>query len=467
MFENILYALPEITILIGMSLLLLNAVFVEPNSKLPFKITKTTAMISAFFSILFYNKSFLSPYLISSSYTALSFTLTVFLAYIWLTLSSKSFVLLKEVSQTRFCVLALGILFFLLIFIKSAHFGVLTFGFAGLAVFQFLLFRQSKQSEELYHTGVRYAVVAGFLLCLLLVAIYFLRHDGLFYQNAAEALVTATPFIKMAVIVSIFCVFLFLIGAAPFHFWLADSISPLILPVAAYFSVVPLLAFWSVFFKLNVEFFSLSTDNLKKLYFGFGALSIICGSLGANTSRFLRKIFAFVGLYHTGVVLLLMGILTTEALVGSYIYVELYLILMLGIYVCFYTFKINGNYASTINDLEGMVSMRPYISAAFLLLIISSGALPPFIGFVMQYLALSRVADHVFWVYLILFGALGLIPVYFKTIQSVYMLPRKNSFDRVDTASYVYLLIYSIFLFALMFKPKILLFQTDILFNMG
>ena len=467
MFENILYALPEITILIGMSLLLLNALFVEQNSKLPFKITKTIAMISAFFSVLFYNKSFLSPYLISSSYTALSFTLTTFLAYIWLTLSSKSFVFLKEVSQTKFCILALGILFFISIFIKSAHFAVLALSFVGLVVFQVLLFRQSKQSEELYHTGTRYAVVAGFLTCLLLTATYFLRSDGLFYQNAAEFLVTSSPLTKMVVIISIFCVFLFLIGAAPFHFWLADSISPLILPVATYFSVVPLLAFWSVFFKLNVEFFSLSTDNLNKLYFGFGILSVICGSLGANTSRFLRKIFAFVGLYHTGVLLLLMGSLTMEALVSSYIYVELYLILMLGIYVCFYTFKINGNYASTINDLEGMVSMRPYISAAFLLLMISLGAVPPFIGFIMQYLALSSVTDNAFELYLILFGALGLLPVYFRTIRSIYMLPRKNSFDRVDTASYVYLLIYSIFVFMLMFKPKLLLLQTDILFAMG
>ena len=467
MFENLLYALTEITILIGILSIFLNALISKSTSNRSFQIAKSTVLISAFFAVLFYNKSFCPEYFQNSAYIVLSYVLTTFLIYIWLSLSAKSRLALKDISQTKLCENALSTLLFISLFMKSHHFGAMLLSLSGIIYFQFLLFRLSKPSEELYHTGRRYGIISVFLLLLMSVSIYLLGKGNLFYSNAAESLVMTSPLIKMTVVVGILCMFLFLIGAAPFHFWLADSISPVVLPVATYFSIVPLLAFWSVFFSLNTQFFSISTDRLSQIYFGFGALSVICGALGANSSRFLRKIFAFIGLYHTGVLLLLMSALTLESLSSCYIYVEIYLILMLGVYICFYTFKTNGTYVSTINDLEGMSSMRPYVSAAFLFLILSLTGLPPLMGFVMQYAALSRLGDNAVCIYLILGGAFALLPVFLKIIQSIYILPRKATFDRVDAGLYIYLLIYMAFVLTLMLKPNILLFQTEIIYNIG
>jgi len=467
MFENMLYASTEMIILLGILIIFLNAFISKSTSNRTFQIAKSTILISAFFAVLFYNKSFCTAYFQNSAYIVLSYVLTTFLMYIWLSLSAKSRLALKDISQIKLCINALSILLLISVFMKSFHFVTTFLSLSGIICFQFLLFCLSKPSEELYHTGRRYGIISLFLLLLMAVSIYLLRGGDFSYQNAAEYLVMTTPLIKMTVIIGVLCMFLFLIGAAPFHFWLSDSISPVVLPIATYFSIVPLLAFWSVFFSLNAQFFAQSADHLSQIYFGFGALSVICGALGANSSRFLRKIFAFIGLYHTGVILLLMSTLKLESLSSCYIYLEIYLILMLGVYICFYTFKTNGTYVSTINDLEGIASMRPYVSSAFLFLILSLAGFPPLMGFVMQYAALSKLGDNMPCIYLILGGSFALLPVFIKILQSVYILPRKDTFDRVDAGLYFYLLVYMGFVLALMIKPNILLFQTDIIYNIG
>ena len=117
--------------------------------------------------------------------------------------------------------------------------------------------------------------------------------------------------------------------------------------------------------------------------------------------------------------------------------------------------------------LKGVKSARPYISAAFVLLVFVLSGLPPMAYFIAQFFMLAEIVKFPMIVYIVLFGLLALLPVYLKIIQTVSFLPREKSFDRVDFGIYVYVLLHLSILMLLMFKPQILMLQRTIFSDMG
>ena len=467
MIENILYTLSQTSLLGGIVVIFLNALISKNHQRSSFHIASTAVLISILFSAVFYNKRVLPAYFSFSAYTTFSFVIRSLLTLAWLSLSAKWFVCTQSGKSASFCILALLLLFSLSIIIKSTHLGALFIGLSCLAFFQYFLFRFSKESENLYHNGKHYAIIVSLFLLMLGGAVFVLGKDNLSYKAISGAIALHLPLFQMLITLAILCPLFFFMGVAPFHFWLVDTATHHHLPVATYFGLIPLPAMWSVFFKLHTNFFSLQYEHLSSLYFAFGLLSIILGVIGANASRFLRKIFASVTLYQTGVILLILSILKTQLPEVCFVYLELYFFVLLGIYICFYGFKINNEYPNNLNMLKGVKSARPYISAAFVLLVFVLSGLPPMAYFIAQFFMLAEIVKFPMIVYIVLFGLLALLPVYLKIIQTVSFLPREKSFDRVDFGIYVYVLLHLSILMLLMFKPQILMLQRTIFSDMG
>lgn len=465
MLENILYTLTETSLLLGICLLISGKILGMLTPKASFKIAKTSVFFSALFAVLFYNKGVLQQYFSISGSATLSYFITMCISYVWLQLSSKWFYAQKDNSAFSFCLLSLILMFLLDLLIKVNQFQILLVILFGLCIAQYFLFRYSKISEELYHTSRRYGIVAMIFVSLMLGAFSMLPSYNINFENMVQILLLKPYFVQMFVVLSILCCFLFMLGSAPFHFWFADSISPVVLPVATYFNVVPILALWSVFLKLNAVFFIHFEAELKTMYVVFGVFSILTAAIGANSSRFLRKIFAFSGLYQSGVILLLLSVFQADLLNMSYIYIELFVFLMLGIYICFYGMRLNGEYVNNLSSVTGIGFSKPYVTASLLFFIVFLAALPPLTGFIIQFKMLLNIAQNEILIYTILCGLLALMPAYLKIVEVMYFNKKEHSFDRVDPSIYLYLLVYVFFLIALFIKPDLLLNQTNILFG--
>ena len=463
MLENILYTLSDISILFGVLMLLCGRIFGNPSHRFCFSVSKTVVLISAMFAVLFYNKNILEEYFETSVNTTIVFVLTCAMVFVWLFLASKWYAGNKEHGFTKFCALALMLLLNLKMMIETTHLGVLLMLTTVFVLLQYLLFTLNKYSEELYHTGRRYLLISVLFLIFFGGAILFFGWDKLGYLNMTEYLAQTSVDFQIFVLCSIICMLLFLLGAAPFHFWLADQSVPIVLPVATYFALIPMLCLWFLFLKINQTVLVNLGDTLGKIYFVFGLVSVVFGVIGANSSHFIRKIFSSTSLYQTGVLLIVLSSDQTNVMPYCFMYMEAYMLVLLGVYICFYMIKINGEYPSNLSLLKGLSSSRPFISAVFVFLIFVLMGLPPFSLFLTEFMTLMGEAKHAVIIYTILVGAVMFVPAYLKMVQTIGFLPREQNFDRIDFSLYLCLLLYMVVFIYLSMKPQYFLMQETLL----
>ena len=466
MIENVLYLFSEVSLLLGVLALMLYKFFTT-SVRSYFKITKIVVIISALFSVLFYNKAVFTDVFEANSYTVLFYILSALVMFAWLSLSVKWFVS-EDVDPLYFCILSLLAMFSFSLIIKTINLGVLCGGLILLSFINYSLLKFSQQSEELHNVSKRYLVMALIFSVLLILSLVCLSIENWHYKATAEFLGSENINIAMFIVGAILFFMLFLLGIAPLHFCFADIVSPSILPVAAYFNLVPVFALFAAFMKLNTIVFIPLASELNLVYLFFGVFSLIVGAIGANASRNLRKIFAYSGIYNLGMLLLLISPFTASKLLGGFIYLQVYILSLFGVYTSFYSFKSNGVYLANLNMINGIAKVRPFVSAAMLFFMISLMGISPFSGFIGQLSALETFVEN--QAYIIMFISLVCLIIvmaaYLQIIRSMYFNNREVDFNRPDYGVYVYLLINMILMVMLMFKPEFLLYDAPVILNL-
>ena len=467
MLENVLYLFAEISLLTTIVVLLLQKTLFDPSIKSYFKITKIGILINMIFAVLFYNKIAFDTYFESNSYTVMFYVLTSIIVFAWVSLSIKWFVS-EEASPFWFCILSILALLSFDIIIKTVNLGFLFVGLSLLSFVNYRLLRFSEQQEEFHSISKKYIITILFFAIFMLTSLIILTPQNWAYDKASEFIGISDIKISILIIVGILFFILILFGIAPFHFSLVDALAPSVLPVATYFNLVPLFALFAVFIKLNTMVFVPSETELNLIYSVFGILSLIIGAIGANSSRNLKKIFAYSGVYNLGMLLLLVSPFTAQNLLGGFIYLQVYILALFGIYTSFYSFKSNGMYLSNLNMINGIAKVRPFISAAMLLFMLSLMGIAPFPGFVGQLSALESFVEN--GSYITLFTALLcmliLMAAYLQIIRSMYFNKREVDFNRPDYGVYIYLLINMGLIAILIFKPEFLLYDAPAVLNL-
>ena len=466
MIEKSLYMLAEVSLLLGMITLFLQKSLTEVSVKGYFKTTKIAVLLSALGSVLFYNKEVFPSLFEVSTYTVMFYVLTCAIVFAWLSLSVKWFVS-EDRSPFRFCELSLLALFSFNIIIKSIDLSVLFLGLSTLGVVNYYFLKFSQESEEFHNISTRYALTTSFFAVMMALAMFILTPDNWNYVNLAEFIGISEIHISMFVVLAILFFVLFLWGAAPLHFCFADVVAPAVLPVAAYLNLVPVFVLFAAFVRLNANPFLPVASELDLIYSIFGGISLIVGAIGANSSRNLRKIFAYTGVYNLGILLLLVSPFTPQSLLNSFIYLQVYILALFGVYTSFYSFKSGGNYLANLNMINGIAKVRPFISAAMLFFMVSIMGIAPFPGFIAQLTALETFAveSSYFIIFMVLFALVILMAAYLQIIRSMYFNKREVEFNRPDYGVYVYLFINMVLVAILIFKPQFLLYDAANILN--
>lgn len=462
--EIILYLLSEFSILGGIICLMIGCLGNDKTVKSRFNTTKIALIIGTVFAVIFYNKSAFPEILSATPFTTIFFVFCSVLAYVWISLSYRWFTS-QNISSFYFCVLSLIAVLCCKMMIYAINVAVLFMAMSILAVVNYLFLRLSQEAEEFHQLSARYGWSIVFFIGLMLVSLVILMPENWSYQSMGEFIALHDDWLSWLVIAGILFFVFFLLGIAPFHFGVTDIIAPAILPVAVYFILVPYFALWAVIIKI----FAVYGDNIAEARFEFltslGLLSVFVGAIGAHTSRNIKKILSYISLFNSGNILIVLSSFQDVSLLDALLYMQACILGVFGFFACFYSFKRSREYLNNLSMLNGIASVRPYISAAMLFFSASLICVAPLTGFIGQFAIYAQLSAEKRYIVMamIMGGFIIASAAVIRIVYALYFAPRQTEYDRPDQGIYLYLAIIVALIVTLMILPQYMTNTSNII----
>ena len=457
MIEYVLYLSPLLALLLGILCITFRD-DTSTNISYSFKTARTFLFISFFLEIVFYNKSLIANVTQGSPFTLLFESSLYICAFIVLYLSKKWFTSMN-VAGHWFCSCILMSVLYGCLLVESYNLLLTVLMCVLLMLNNFTLIKLFQKKKD-SSFNVKIYMIMMFLSWLLsgfsLIVFYTYSGDLSYSALLPYIDVNQQDLLIFAAVAALVCVFVFMFGLAPLHFWFAEVLANTILPVITYFLLVPIVACFGCFIQLNLHMLAAYQDELLFFYKIVALLSVGIGAIGACSAQNIRKTFAYVSVYHLGLILLTLFHFTPKTVDASFVYLFSYLLAITGICTTLFGLKIKGEYLMTLPELSGAAYKKPYIAAMMAVFIFSLSGLPPFLGFMGQFSVLSRLAAY--RLYELGFVLLMSIILTFAYIQIIYTMFKDNKipFDRADKGIYAAMLINAAVMLFIVVNPQYL-----------
>ena len=284
----------------------------------------------------------------------------------------------------------------------------------SLAFYVFASF--NRNSEFSTESGLKYFVFGGLMSCFLLLglAIVYLYFGSLNFELIASIGSLNNEPLFFSGFLFIFMVFLFKVGAAPFHFWLCDVYEGSILSVTLLFAAAPKIVLFGLIFKLC--FFVLYDYNsIWSFFFGVsGICSIIIGSISAVYQKRIKRLFAYSTIAHAGFILLSFLSCSLPAVKALIFYLIFYSFMTISLFALLINASINFTFQPKyLINLSGVGSKNYIFAITFVFIILSIAGVPPLAGFFTKFfILLSLIGSNYFFV--------SLIVIFFSSIACFY-----------------------------------------------
>ena len=466
MVENIIYALPEIILLCGIFVLFIMNLFNSQHRK-TIKTCIIFMLLSAFMEVIFYNKSFSIHYLNDTAFNTLS-NMIVYISSFAVLILAKRWYISENESPFIFCEALLSTLFFSNLLSASIHFAVTVIAYWGFIFINFLLLKHSHKLKENY-TGLKNYKKAAYLFGSIMLLIAFV----LYIENGHLAYSSLSPFVSIYLspsevsylVFAIFICFAFLFGIAPLNFWRTEGLGQVILPVLAYFLLVPVAAYFGALLNLSIKIFSSQFASISNLTICFGTISLLIGAFGVCSGKNLYKLLAYGSLFHFGVILLSLSTINVKSIDNFVLYLIIYSVTTYGLISALFGLKSRGDYLLMLPDIAGAADKKPYISAMITIYLFSLIGLPPFLGFIGLYAVGYGLAlnNHLYVLLFLLMTDIIITYGYMQIVKNLYFEKSKNIFDTTEREIYTTIIITAIFMAILIFNPDILIENLQLL----
>jgi NADH:ubiquinone oxidoreductase subunit 2 (subunit N) len=159
-------------------------------------------------------------------------------------------------------------------------------------------------------------------------------------------------------LICIFVTFLFKIGCAPFHFWVPDVYEGAPLSSSIIISIIPKIAIFYTFIKINSSIHSFFIDLKETLLF-FGLLSSIVGTFFALTQTRIKRLILYSSISQIGFLIIALGVNSLQSLTSLYFFLIVYLISSLIIWGHLSSFL---NFQTRLNLFQSRLSSTILLS---------------------------------------------------------------------------------------------------------
>ncbi|MDE2490970.1 MAG: hypothetical protein KGM24_08980 [Elusimicrobia bacterium] len=187
---------------------------------------------------------------------------------------------------------------------------------------------------------------------------------------------------------------LFKAGSVPLHWWLPDVYEASSPEVAGFLSTSMKAA--AVLFLMRIVALAPQAEFASALP-ALGALTTLVGAILALRQKRLQRLLAYSSLAHAGLLILGVGAWAAlgrgpQATLALLFYVVAYAFMSNGVFLFL---KASG--LETREQLRGYAARRPWLAAAFAVLLLSLGGIPPTGGFLAKFLVLWQAVRASLW----------------------------------------------------------------------
>ncbi|WP_420394746.1 NADH-quinone oxidoreductase subunit NuoN [Acuticoccus sp.] len=174
----------------------------------------------------------------------------------------------------------------------------------------------------------------------------------------------------------------FKVSAVPFHMWTPDVYEGAPSPVTAFLAAAPKVAAMALFTRVVMEAFGPAFLQWQQILVFLSIMSMVLGAFAAIGQTNIKRLMAYSSIGHVGYALIGLAAGTEEGIVGVVIYMTIYLAMTVGAFACILAMRrADEGMVEDITDLAGLVRTKPWMAAAFTLLLFSLAGIPPLVGF--------------------------------------------------------------------------------------
>jgi len=243
--------------------------------------------------------------------------------------------------------------------------------------------RDSVRSTE---AGLKYFILGALSSGMLLYGISLVYgFTGATQFDAIAAAITVQDGASLGVIfglVFILAGLAFKVSAVPFHMWTPDVYEGAPSPVTAFLAAAPKVAAMALLVRTVMEAFGPAFLEWQQIVVFLSVMSMLLGAFAAIGQTNIKRLMAYSSIGHVGYALIGLAAGTEEGIIGVVIYMTIYIAMTLGAFACVLAMRrADEGMVEEISDLAGLIRTKPWMAAAFTLLLFSLAGIPPLVGF--------------------------------------------------------------------------------------
>jgi NADH-quinone oxidoreductase subunit N len=428
---NLSLALPEIFLLVMVSLIMVADLFLSPAKREGRLVNGTLATLFVMFLLVIFNApagsrfAFNGMFVLDGMAVLLKAALALSVAFV--VVYSRTYLAARSLLTGEFYTLLLFATFGMMIMISANHFVTLYLGLEILALSLYTMVALQRDSAVATEAAMKYFILGALASGLLLYGMSMVYGATGSLDIATIAKVVGgsrgnDPLLTFG-IVFLVAGLAFKLGAVPFHMWIPDVYHGAATPVTLLIGSAPKLAAFAFVLRILADGLAGMVGDWQGMLIILAVLSMALGNVVAIAQTNLKRMLAYSTISHMG--FLLLGILsgTLDGYSSGMFYVIAYVLMTLGSFGMILLLSRAGFEAENIDDFRGLNRRSPWYAFLMLVIMFSLAGIPPTIGFFAK-LAVLQAALNAGLLWLVVFAVLMSVIgafYYLRIVKLMYM----------------------------------------------
>ncbi|STX30077.1 NADH dehydrogenase I subunit N [Legionella beliardensis] len=401
LLDNLSFALPEIILLVTLTIALLADLFFRHHYKnITLSISLiglalaglTSFMLLGNFKVLILNGLFISDDI--AQLMKIFITLSAFICFAY----SSEYIDERQMPSGDYYILGLSSTLGMMILV-SAH-SLLTI-YLGLELLSLPLYAMTairRTNSDAAEAALKYFIMGAIASGMLLYGFSLLygATGKLDLTDMANAI--AVNWDKQNMLISFALVFVlvgvgFKLAAVPFHMWAPDVYQGAPSSVTLFISSAPKIAALGMALRLLTIGLIKFAPQWQQLLLAMTLLSTAIGNFVAVNQTNIKRLLAYSAVAHVGYALF--GILAGSAAgyAAATYYILVYSLMTVAAFGFIVLLSRNGYEIEEVNDLRGLNKRNPWLAFMMLIVMFSMAGVPPTVGFFTKLLVLKALID--------------------------------------------------------------------------